>query len=187
MEMLGPPAAGQLLISAQVGGGDYFDRSVVLVLEHDDDGTVGVVLGKVSDEPIPDTLSDWVPLLSPPAALYEGGPVNQDGLLVLAQLASPASSPPGWQRLFDDVGVINLSMPLEVFDGAFAHVRMFLALAGWSAGQLESELIRGSWFRTMARTEEVFGVPDDLWRRVVRRMGGAVGRWSTWTEDPQLN
>ena len=187
MELLGPPAAGQLLISTEPGKGGYFDQTVVLVLEHNDAGTLGVVLNRPSDLGIPEQLSQWGPLLSPPSVPFLGGPVNEQTVVALAQLANPQVSPPGWQQIFGEVGLVDLDTPVELVDGAFAHMRMYVALAGWESGQLEGELIRGSWFRTTARAEEVFGVPDDLWRRVLRRLGGAVSRWSTWTPLPILN
>lgn len=187
MEMLGPPDAGQLLIAAQPGTGGYFDQSVVLILEHTDDGTLGVVLNRPSDMSVPPVLDAWVPLLSPPGGVFAGGPVNPDAMLALAQLTSPTASPPGWRVIFEDVGVVDLDTPIELVDGAFTHLRMYVALCGWDAGQLEGELIRGAWFRTTARAEEVFGVPDLLWRRALRRIGGQTGRWSTWTQAPILN
>lgn len=187
METLGPPAAGQLLIAADPGSGGWFDHTVVLIVEHNDTGTLGVVLNRLSDLEVPPPLAQWEPLLSPPAVPFEGGPVSQQAVVALAQLANPEVSPPGWKPLFGDVGVLDLDTPTEVVDGAFAHVRMYIALCGWEPNQLEAELIRGSWFRTVARSEEVFGLPEGLWRRVLRRLGGTTARWSTWTSTPILN
>lgn len=187
MEALGPPDAGQLLIAAEPGSGGYFDRAVVLLVEHNHTGTLGVVLNKPSDVEVPPSLDQWTTMLSPPAVPFEGGPVSEQAVIALAQLVSPDDSPPGWKPLFGDVGLVDLDSPVEVVEGAFAHMRMFIAFSGWEAGQLEGELIRGLWFRTRARPEEVFGLPEDLWRRVLRRLGGVPARWSTWTETPVLN
>lgn len=187
MEMLGPPAAGQLLLSTEPGKGGYFDQSVVLILEHNDSGTLGVVLNQPSDIEVPEPLTEWQPLLSPPSVPFRGGPVNDQAVIALAQLAHPEVSPPGWQQIFADVGLVDLDTPLELLDGTFAHVRMYIAFAGWESGQLEGELIRGAWFRTKARAEEIFGLPDELWRRVLRRIGGPTARWSTWTASPIFN
>lgn len=176
-----------MLIAADPGKGGYFDRSVVLILEHNESGTLGVVLNKPSEYDVPAQLSEWSTLLTPPPIPFEGGPVSPQAVVALGQLAGPSVSPPGWKTLFDDVGLIDLDMPFELVEGAFAHMRMFIALSGWEAGQLEGELIRGFWFRTQARAEEVFGLPDGLWRRVLRRLGGAAARWSTWTSTPVLN
>lgn len=187
METLGPPAAGQLLIATEPGKGGFFDRTVVLILEHNESGTLGVVLDKPSDIDMPPPLEPWTGLLSPPAVPFIGGPVNEQAVVALAQLANPEISPPGWRPILGDVGLVDLDTPVELVDGAFAHMRLFIALSGWEAGQLEGELIRGSWFRTVARAEEIFGLPDDLWRRVLRRLGGVAARWSTWTSIPVFN
>ncbi|SDL75472.1 YqgE/AlgH family protein [Tessaracoccus oleiagri] len=187
MDKLGPPRAGQLLIAADPGKGGFFDRSVVLILEHNESGTLGVVLNRVSEMDVPSPLADWAPLLSPPAVPFEGGPVSEQAVVALAQLANAQAGPPGWKPLFDDVGIVDLDTPVELVEGAFAHVRMYVGLAGWEGGQLEGELIRGFWVRTKARSEEVFGLPTGLWRRVLRRLGGASARWSTWTGTPMFN
>ncbi|WP_296137739.1 YqgE/AlgH family protein [uncultured Tessaracoccus sp.] len=187
MEMLGPPAAGQLLISTEPGKAGFFDQTCVLVLEHNESGTLGVVLNRPGEIAIPEPLAEWERLLSPPAVPFLGGPVNEQAVVALAQLAHPEASPPGWRAVFGDVGLVDLDTPVALVEGAFTHMRMYVALSGWDAGQLEGELIRGSWFRTTARAEEVFGVPEDLWRRSLRRIGGPVARWSTWTPLPILN
>lgn len=182
------PAAGQILVATEPGRPGYFDRSVVLLLDHsEENGTVGVCLHKLAATPMVDVLEQLTDQLTPPAQLFEGGPVSQQAAVCLAQVANPFEEPPGWKRVFDDVGIVDLDTPVELLQGAFSHMRIFVGLSGWEAGQLEGELIRGSWFRAAARAEEVFGTPQDLWRRVLRRIGGAKGRWSTWTPDPELN
>ena len=119
--------------------------------------------------------------------MFEGGPVNPDVAVALGEPATPTAPPPGWQRITGDVGVVDLSFPPELLEASFTQIRLFLGLSVWSPGQLEGELIRGSWFRAKARVDDVFGDPESVWRRVLRRMGGAPGRWSTWTDEPVLN
>lgn len=183
----GPPAAGQLLISTEPGKGGYFDRSVILLLDHGESGSLGVCLHQPADVEMVEPLRHFTSHLSPPAQLFEGGPVSQQAAVALAQVANPREEPPGWKRIFASVGILDLETPIELVAGAFAHLRIYVGMAGWDGGQLEGELIRGAWFRAGATVEEVFGTPDDLWRRVLRRVGGAPGRWSTWTETPELN
>ena len=184
---LGEPAAGQLLISTEPGRGGYFDRSVVLLLEHNEEGSLGVCLHRMGRIPMVDSLEHFSDLLTPPAKLFEGGPVSKQTALGLAQVRSPWEEPPGWRRLFGDVGVLDLETPVELVQGTYVHIRIYVGLAGWSAGQLVGELLRGSWFRSQAAAEEVFGTPEELWRRVLRRIGGGPGFWSTWTGHPEWN
>lgn len=181
------PAAGQILVATNPGQKAYFDQSVVLILDHGDHGTLGVCLHQVANVEMVDALAHFQPMLTPPARLFEGGPVNSQAAVCLAQVANRDEEPPGWKRVFDDVGMLDLETPVELVTGAYSHMRIYIGLSGWDTGQLEGELIRGAWFRTSARAEEVFGSADGLWRTVLRRMGGPTGRWSTWTDSPELN
>ncbi len=184
---LGEPAAGQLLIATEPGRGGYFDRSVVLLLDHNDSGTIGVCLNRGEGMDVVPELEHFGELLPPPAKLLEGGPVSQQTAIGLTQVRIAGEEPPGWRRLFDDVGVLDLETPIELVRDTYAQLRIFVGLAGWETGQLVGELLRGSWFRANALAEEVFGTPADLWRRVLRRMGGETGLWSTWTDHPSRN
>lgn len=183
----GAIAVGQLLVAAKPGRGGYFDRSVVLLIEHHKEGTVGVCLNIISDLPVSAATAQFGPHLSPPRSLFEGGPVNTEVVIALGKPASEESPPPGWERVTGDIGLVDLSFPGELIASSFTGLRTFVGLSAWAPGQLEGELIRGSWFRTAVRVEDVFGDPDGLWRRVLRRMGGLPSRWSTWTDEPGLN
>lgn len=187
MEAEGAIKPGQLLISADPGRGGYFEQSVVLLLEHNENGTLGVCLNRLSGVDIEGPLGHFTEVLTPLAMPFEGGPVSQQSAIALAHVANSWEEPPGWRRVFGDIGMLDLDTPIELVRGAFTHLRIFVGLSGWSPGQLEGELIRGSWFRTAATVEEVFGVPEGMWRRVLRRRGGMLGRWSTWTDQPTLN
>ncbi|MDO5067044.1 MAG: YqgE/AlgH family protein [Propionibacteriaceae bacterium] len=183
----GEPRAGQLLIARDPGDGSYFDRSVVLLLDHDDEGSVGVCLHQPGTQPLPSPLMELHPLLTPPAVIFEGGPVNENAIVALAQLHHPREQPDCWQPLFGDVGSVALDVPIEELDGPFSHLRLFMGLAGWGPGQLIGELLRGSWYRTLPTAEEIFATPDHLWQRVLKRCGGEPGLWSTWTDTPAWN
>lgn len=187
MEHTGAIAVGQLLMATQPGRDGYFDRSVVLIIEHSPMGTVGVCLSIVA-EVVPDAIrAELAPFVTAPGRLMEGGPVNREVVVVLGEPATPESPPPGWEPLVGDVGMVDVNYPSELLSTSFAQLRAFIGLTAWAPGQLEGELIRGSWFRTKAHTQDVFSTPESLWRQVLRRTGGAPGRWSTWTENPEAN
>ncbi|HJE50375.1 MAG TPA: YqgE/AlgH family protein [Tessaracoccus flavescens] len=184
----GAVAVGQLLVATQPGDGGYFDRTVILLIEHHAEATVGVCLNVPPDPDVIETLQHLSEGMNLPSTRFsEGGPVNREALVTLAEPATPESPPPGWDRISGDIGVVDASFPPELLATSFQQLRVFVGLSAWSPGQLEGELIRGSWFRAPVRHEDVFGDPDGLWRRVLRRMGGSTGRWSTWAEDPTLN
>ena len=96
--MIGPPEAGQLLIATDPGKGGYFDRSVILILEHNDSGTLGVVLNRPSGHEVPPLLEEWETMLSPPAVPFEGGPISQQAVVALGQLANPPTNRPAGSR-----------------------------------------------------------------------------------------
>jgi putative transcriptional regulator len=184
-EGIGP---GTLLV-AGVGTSDgIFDGTVVLILDADDSGTVGVVLNRLSDIELHTALPQWGTLVSAPEALFNGGPVSQQGAVCLARPRLDGEDPPGWRRLFERIGLLNLDTPVEIADGAYSHLRIFAGYAGWGSGQLDGELELGLWHVVPAVPEDVFDPePDTLWRRVLRRQGGDLALLSTWTASPELN
>lgn len=187
MEHTGAISVGQLLIATQPGRGGFFDSSVVLLIEHSPEGTVGLCLNIVATSVADEVRREVEVFNTPPGQVMAGGPVNLEVVVVLGEPANPEAPPPGWDRVIGDIGVVDINFPRELLDTSFNQLRAFIGLSCWAPGQLEGELIRGSWFRTTARTEDVFAEPVGLWRQVLRRMGGATGRWSTWTEEPGSN
>lgn len=179
---------GTLLIASVATIDGIFDGSIVLILDDDEGGTVGVILNKVTDLELDKALPQWADLVSAPQALFNGGPVSQQGAVCLARPVDGSDEPPGWRRLFDRVGLLNLDTPVEIADGAYSDLRVFAGYAGWDAGQLEDELARGLWYVVTALPDDAFDPePETLWRRVLRRQGGDLALLSTWTADPESN
>src|SRR5688572_3002061 len=101
--MTGSSLTGHLLVALPVLQDPNFDRTVVLVLEHGEEGALGLVLNRPSDTGLDDALPEWGPLAAEPSAVFVGGPVALDGAIGLAR--SPAADPAaGWKPLFDQLG-----------------------------------------------------------------------------------
>jgi putative transcriptional regulator len=165
-----------------------FDRTVVLVLDCDEDGALGVILNEISQTPLDAVLPDWVASVSEPRLLFHGGPVSPNGAICLASVASAGEEPPGWRPLFDTVGLLHLDTPIEIVSGAYRDLRIFAGYAGWSAGQLQDEIASDMWHLADAEYDDVFGAqPLRLWRAVMRRQRSELAYFSTWLEDPELN
>lgn len=179
---------GDLLV-AGVGITDgVFDGAVVLLLDADEAGTVGVVLNRIAGIELSGALPGWSRLVSEPLALFDGGPVSQQGAVCLAEPWSAVEEPPGWRPVFERVGLLNLDTPVEIAEGTYRHLRIFAGYAGWDAGQLERELEFGMWHVLPALPADVFDpLPESLWRQVLRRQGGELGLLSTWTTSAELN
>ena len=165
-----------------------FDSTVVLVLDSDADGALGVILNETAQTPLDAALPEWAGVVSEPQLLFHGGPVSPNGAICLASVAAPGEEPPGWRRLFDTVGLLHLDTPMEIVAGAYRDLRVFAGYSGWAAGQLQSEIAEGMWHVTSAEYDDVFGRrPLELWRAVLRRQKSEVALFSTWLDNPELN
>lgn len=124
-----------LLLIAGVGLTDgVFGQSVVLILDADPSGALGVVLNRLSGFELQAALPQWAPLASYPDALFDGGPVSQEGAICLASPLRQQEEPPGWRPVFERVGLLHLDTPVEIAHGAYADLRVFAGYAGWGPG-----------------------------------------------------
>ncbi|GAB2749430.1 YqgE/AlgH family protein [Nocardioides pakistanensis] len=183
--------AGRLLVATPRLVDPNFERSVVLVLDHDPSGTLGVVLNRPSPVPVGDILEGWSGLVGEPPVLFHGGPVATDSALAVAAVPpaqDPEGDPVGFRRLFDATGMVDLDTPTELLGGAIERMRIFAGYAGWGDGQLVAEIEEGSWYVVPMELDDVFGAsPHGLWARVLRRQPGELAWVSTRPADPTLN
>src|SRR5688500_14538468 len=128
---------GRLLVATPPLGDENFDRSVVYMLDHNEDGAVGVVLNRPSPELEVEGLEDWGPVLSPPATIFTGGPVERDSLIAIG--TAEGRNDDAWGLLDDHVGTVDLSMRPEDVATKVGRLRIFRGYAGWSSGQLDAE------------------------------------------------
>ncbi len=179
--------AGRLLVAAPALADPNFERTVVLMLSHDDDGALGVVVNRPTEVPITSILPDWQPVVSQPDVVFRGGPVSLDSALGLVILANE-DEPLGVRRVRGQLGVVDLDAPPEVVSPAVAGMRVFAGYAGWSPDQLESEIDEGAWYVVDAETTDAFtNSAEDLWRSVLRRQSGPLSWLATFPADPSLN
>ncbi len=176
--------AGRLLVAAPVLEDPNFVRTVVLVLDHDEDGAVGVVLNRPGGLPVGGLLPAFEDLAAHPRVVFGGGPVTPEGVLCVARAAG--ATDPRFKAFRGDLGVLGLDDD-EPADG-IVEVRLFHGYAGWGAGQLEAELGEGAWFVLDAASEDAFCThPEHLWADVLRRAGGDYALMATMPEDPSTN
>lgn len=177
---------GQLLVASPALGDPNFERTVVLVLAHSDEGAVGVVLNRPSDLPVDGAVPSWDDLAGEPRVLFVGGPVSPAGIIALGRVAS-AGSGEGWSEVVGDVGTIDLAGDLDVA-ASVAEVRLFAGYAGWAPGQLEGEIDAGAWFVVDADPADALSrAPERLWSDVLRRQRGDLAVLSTYPDDVELN
>ncbi len=182
------PAAGRLLVATPSLVDPNFANAVVLLLDHDGDGSLGVVLNRPSAITVAAVLPDWAGSVDPPEVLFEGGPVSTDAALAVALVPDSGSDPIGFRRLFDRTGIIDLDTPPEVLAPAITRMRVFAGYAGWGSGQLQSEIDEGSWYVVDSTAHDIFdAAPGGLWSAVLRRQPGSLAWVSTRPADPTLN
>ena len=165
-----------------------FNQTVVLILDSDQDGALGVILNEISQTPLDAVLPEWVSTVSEPRLLFHGGPVSPNGAICLASVVADDEEPPGWRPLFSSVGLLHLDTPIEIVSGAYRDLRIFAGYAGWATSQLQAEIAEGMWYLAPADYSDVFSDhPLELWRTVLRRQKGELAFFSTWVENPELN
>ncbi len=175
---------GQLLISS---GGLYdpnFRHTVVLIGEHNADGALGVVLNRALEVTVAEAIPGLVELVPPGELLFQGGPVQPENPVLLAELSGPELLD---LPVFRSVGFLVGDVPREI-RGSLVRARVFAGYAGWAPGQLEAEMASDSWILEPATEEDVFtSAPDFLWSRVLERKGPEYRRLSRMPYDPSMN
>ncbi|MGN6089705.1 MAG: YqgE/AlgH family protein [Actinomycetes bacterium] len=179
--------AGALLVATPALDGSFFERSVILLLDHDEDGALGVVLNKPSEVPVSQVMPEWHDLAGEPRVLFAGGPVSTDGAMALGRTLG-TEEPLGWRSLTSSMGLLDLDTPPPLVAADLAGLRVFAGYAGWSGGQLEDEVIEGSWWTVPAEPADPFSAePERLWRQVLRRQASSLAMMSTYPPDPSRN
>ena len=176
---------GRLLVATPELTDPNFHRAVVLVLEHNDDGALGVVLNRPRLVGGAEAVPQWADHLAFPPRLHTGGPVSEESVIGLA--LGPPDPVDGLSPLFGTLGVVDLHRSPEDLPGV-ESVRLFAGYAGWSTGQLDAELMAGGWFVVDAHPDDAVGSePEDLWRVVLGRQPGLLGHLAGYPDDPTMN
>lgn len=181
------PQSGALLVAPPMMLDPNFHRAVVLLCEHSDEGSFGLILNRPLTLSLGDVLQDLPDAQAP--VLSTGGPVQPDTLHFIHRHGDVI---PKSIEILDGIfwgGDFDLLKAL-VADGRTTarDIRFFLGYAGWSPGQLADEVEQGGWILTMADGDALFPEqPDQLWRAVLRRMGGEYALLSNFPADPRMN
>jgi putative transcriptional regulator len=180
--------AGMLLVATPSLLDPNFADTVVLLLDVDAEGALGVVLNRPSPITVAEVLGQWGAAVDAPNVLFHGGPVGTDAALAVALLRDPADVPVGFRSVNGSLGLLDLDTPAELLTGSLAGLRIFAGYAGWAPGQLEAEVDEGSWYVVPAEAPDAFrGDTAALWRDVLRRQPGELAWHSTRPADPDLN
>ena len=167
-----------------------FRRSVIYVVEHNDGGTLGVVLNRPSETAVYNVLPQWADLASKPKTMFIGGPVKRDAALCLGTLrvgVDPAETT-GLRHVAGRIAMVDLDADPELIATAVEGVRVFAGYSGWTIGQLEGEIDRDDWIVLSALPSDVLVEPRvDLWSRVLRRQPLPMSLMATHPIDLSRN
>jgi putative transcriptional regulator len=158
---------------------DYFRRTVVLVIEHTEEGAMGVILNRSSETPVADAVPALAELAGDDDLVHVGGPVAPDAVVALGDFEDPAEA---GKPVVGSLGVLDP----DGSDPALRRLRVYAGYAGWSAEQLDGEIEQDAWIVDSAQPEDPFRA-GDLWAETLQRKGGAYTLLSSMPADPSLN
>ena len=177
---------GQLLLDSGQLQGSFFQRTVVLICQHDSEGAFGLVLNRNTGSKAGDMIVANLPQQIKSCPLYLGGPVQP---AALSFLHTDAFIPEA-----NVMPNLNLGHSLDTLidlGDSFSperKIKMFAGYAGWSPGQLEDEIKRQAWLTHPASLDLVFDTePEQLWQKILRGKGWKYRLLSEIPEDPSLN
>ena len=179
---------GRLLVATPDLADPNFFRTVVLILEHTDDGALGVVLNRPSPDTTVETpLPAWAPLAVDPPVIFVGGPVQPEAAIGLARRAD-RGDPDGFAPLSDELGTVDLERDPALVAPRIDRLRVFAGYSGWGPHQLEAELEADGWFVVDAEPSDLWTAePEALWRAVLRRQRGKERLFAEYPLDASLN
>ena len=179
---------------------DFFNRTVVLLFKHNDEGARGLVVNRPLGSRVQDYSAKalgklrqnlarvWGEEVDPGEMVFLGGPVRRDLLLFLHRLEGFADRS---VRIYPGVYVGSLEDLHHYSEAAVEEdpsLRFFLGYAEWKPGQLEEEIAQGLWWVGQARTDLVFsGHPEEVWQQALFRLGGPYRAMSFIPENPLVN
>ena len=176
---------GQLLVAAPSLQDPNFFRTVILIVEHTDDGAMGIVLNREADTGLDEAVPDLVGVPGIEDTMHVGGPVQPQTVILVAEFTDPEADTP---LVVGSVGVVGAETDLDELPAAIIRGRAFAGYAGWGPGQLEAELEEDAWFTVTPLPDDLLANdPDELWSTVLARKGGWHRVVARMPADPSLN
>ncbi len=180
------PGRGKILISEPFMVDYYFKRSVVLLAEHNKDGTFGVIINKPMDLKFDEAIKDFP---SFDAKIYLGGPVKTDSLFFIHTLGDEiADSLKIIEGLYWGGDVDRVKEMIELNKITGDNIRFFIGYSGWVPNQLNMELKRDSWVVSDITADVMMQTdPEKLWKRSLLQLGGKYKQWTNFPSQPADN
>lgn len=168
------PSQGQFLVATRRMGDPRFAQTVILLLEHGENGTLGLVINRPTKVKLSEALPEIKERKGRPEFLFMGGPLQVNAISLLLRSKRQRKDA---LRVLDGVFFSTSAALLKQMtakERASARLRALAGHAGWAPGQLDRELKRGDWYVLDAQAEEVFREPLEIWSELIRR---AEAKW----------
>ncbi|MFA4930004.1 MAG: YqgE/AlgH family protein [Patulibacter sp.] len=175
--------SGQLLVASPTIGDPSFSRSVVLIVDHDRDGALGIVLNRPTETTVQVAVPEMAGLFGEDEVVHDGGPVQPDALLTVAEFRDPADAA---LLVLGRIGMVRGDHDPQ--QPNVERARAYAGYAGWAPQQLDGEHANGDWIVTPARPDDLFREDaGDLWSIVLERLGGPYAHLAQPPVDPSVN
>lgn len=180
------PEKGRLLISEPYLPDPNFERTVVLLCEHNTEGSFGFVLNKPSILKVQEVMDDFGVFEN---IVYVGGPVQQDTLHFIHRNGNIINAVEIAGQVYWGGDLENLLLLTDTKQISAGDIRFFLGYSGWGPGQLDEELENDSWIVCDYVTDQLLfdTDPQVMWRKALEGMGGRFSVYSNYPIDPRLN
>jgi len=180
------PAKGMMLISEPVLSDFYFSKSLVLLADHNEEGSFGLIINKPTDLVLSDISDEFSGINS---RLFIGGPVKTDSIYFIHTRGDLVD---GSTRIMEGLFwgghsdmLKDLILKKEISTN---EIRFFIGYAGWQPGQLDREFKEEAWIASATNPDQIFrSEPASLWRNVLKTMGKEYAMWVNYPADPSLN
>ena len=177
---------GRLLVAMPALEDPAFARAVVLLIDHDEDGALGVVINRASEVPVSEAAETFIDLVPAPGVLFGGGPVEPDALVAIGQAQEGAARTES--TFVEGLRLVDLDQDPLLAGAELTQVRLFAGYAGWGPGQLEHELWHHAWVVVDSEPGDVFtSRPETLWRDVLARQRGSLQLLADFPADARVN
>ena len=181
------PQKGRILVAEPFLAGSYFNRAVVLLVSHNQDGSVGFILNKKVAYSLNEVIKDFPPINS---EVFIGGPVNSDSLYYIHTLGEDL---PGSVKINENLywggNIEELKSKISLGLIKPWQIRFFLGYSGWGKGQLEEEKKENLWLVSDIDDKNIlnYSTQKQMWNLAVKKLGGKYSLWANYPEDPSLN
>jgi len=180
------PVQGRVLISEPFTNDYYFKRSVVLLIEHSDEGTFGLIINKPLKLKLEDVSKEFSTF---DTGIYLGGPVKTENMYFIHRLGNRIKgSVEIKEGIYWGGDVEQVKEMIDRHEISTSDIRFFIGYSGWIPKQLENELENNAWVVSTINSSEIMKADiETLWDRLVTRLGDKYKLWTTFPTNPSVN